>query len=286
MAAVGLQPGLCSVTFRSLAAERIIDLAAAARLRGIEWASDVHVLPGDVKTARRLAASCADRGLKTPSLGSYVRSVASPSSQEFAPVLDCCLALGANTIRVWAGIKGFAETSVEERMAIVETIRGYCDDASRHGVTVSIEYHPDTLTDHIAGAIWLLDQIGHDNCRTYWQPTPDQSVDDCLSDLALIGSRLSNLHVFYWVGNRIRRPLAEGSEYWRAVLSGLGNTAIVDRKLDATSDSGDRWAFMEFVREDDVEQFRRDSPVFVDQIVGAGCHQKTDTSVMPGNSST
>ena len=153
------QPGLCSVTFRALAAERVIDLAADARLKGIEWASDVHVLPGDLRTARRIATACADRGLKTPSLGSYVRCVSSPSSQEFAPVLETCLALGAKTIRVWAGIKGFAEASAKERLAIAETISGYCEDAFRHGLTVALEFHPDTLTDHIAGAVWLLDQI-------------------------------------------------------------------------------------------------------------------------------
>lgn len=267
MQAARFQPGLCSVTFRALPPEAIIDLASTALLAGIEWASDVHVTPGDTKGAERVAALCADSGLRTPSLGSYVRSVSSPSSQAFAPVLDSCLALGANTIRIWAGDRGFDATPAGDRMAIAETIHGYCEDAARHNVTVSVEYHPNTLTDHVAGARWLLDQVDHEGLRTYWQPVPDQTVDSCLADVALIADRLSNIHVFYWVGDKVRRPLADGSDYWRAVVSGIEGLLATDRQPSDTEPEDDRWAFMEFVRNDDVAQFRSDSRTFVDQIV-------------------
>ena len=40
-----IRPGLCSVTFRELDAERVVELAAEAGLACVEWAGDVHVPP-------------------------------------------------------------------------------------------------------------------------------------------------------------------------------------------------------------------------------------------------
>ncbi len=50
-----LYTGLCSITFRSLSVDAIIELATKARLDGIEWGSDVHVPPGDLELAGRNA---------------------------------------------------------------------------------------------------------------------------------------------------------------------------------------------------------------------------------------
>ncbi|WP_421723232.1 sugar phosphate isomerase/epimerase family protein [Bauldia sp.] len=255
--AVQLKPGLCSVTFRGLQPPEIIDLATKAGLAGIEWASDVHVVPGDVESARRVANGCANAGLSVPTLGSYVRAGASGSSQAFAPVLDTCLALGANAVRIWAGDRGFHETPADQRREIADIIRDYCETAAGHGVAVSLEYHPNTLTDHRAGARWLLDEVNHPNCFTYWQPVPDQPVDDCIGDLSAIADKLAHLHVFYWTGDKERRPLSEGSAYWDAILSGAGQADIGT----AGQFSGARWAFLEFVRGDDPDQFLADARV-------------------------
>ncbi len=42
-----ISPGLVSVTYRALPPAEIIALTAAAGLKGIEWAGDVHVPPND-----------------------------------------------------------------------------------------------------------------------------------------------------------------------------------------------------------------------------------------------
>ena len=51
--AVRFEPGLVSVTFRQLAPEALIDLAARAGLAAIEWGADIHVPPGDDANAVR-----------------------------------------------------------------------------------------------------------------------------------------------------------------------------------------------------------------------------------------
>src|SRR5699024_9435729 len=51
-----IRPGLCSVTFRGLEVDRVVDLAADAALACIEWAGDAHVPPGDTVAAERARA--------------------------------------------------------------------------------------------------------------------------------------------------------------------------------------------------------------------------------------
>ena len=52
------QPGLCSVTFRQLRVDQIIDLAAESGIAGIEWGADVHVPVGELDTAGDVARRC------------------------------------------------------------------------------------------------------------------------------------------------------------------------------------------------------------------------------------
>lgn len=47
--------GLCSVSFRALSPEQIVQLAQSAGLSCIEWGADVHVPPGDFQNAERIA---------------------------------------------------------------------------------------------------------------------------------------------------------------------------------------------------------------------------------------
>ncbi|MEZ5865023.1 MAG: hypothetical protein R3D25_13515 [Geminicoccaceae bacterium] len=99
-------PGLCSVTFRSIDAEQVIALAVEAGARGIEWCSTVHVPPGHLATAMRIAAQCRDAGLDLPSYGTYVRAGADDEQQDMGAALDTAAALGAPNVRVWAGRQG------------------------------------------------------------------------------------------------------------------------------------------------------------------------------------
>lgn len=260
--ALRLHPGLCSVTFRSLNAHEIVSLASETGIKGIEWAGDGHVLPGDTKTAREVANLCADHDIKIPSYGSYIRS---QSEQEFAPVLDSCLTLGASNVRIWAGTKGFNETSDEEKSSIADKARFYCETAKKHQVTISLEYHPNTLTDSLDGTVWLLDRVANDNCFSYWQPVPEQPVASCAHDLKTLGARLSHIHLFYWSVGRTRQPLSDGAQYWGDILS-------LTPPLPANNFTENRWAFMEFVQNDDPNKFREDSRTFLQLLSAQNAH--------------
>ena len=96
------EPGLCSVTFRSLSPQAVIDLAAANGIKAIEWGGDIHVAPGDLDNARDVAARTAKASLTVSSYGSYI------FAPDFAPedvtaTLETAKALGTGHIRIWPG---------------------------------------------------------------------------------------------------------------------------------------------------------------------------------------
>ncbi|WP_341487309.1 TIM barrel protein [Pararhizobium sp. A13] len=245
----GFEPALCTVTFRSLAPVQIIRLAAEANLAAIEWAGDVHVMPGDDKTARTVGGLSSAAGLAT-SFGSYV----SPPLDDiiaFAKALETTVALGASNIRIWPGTRqrDSADYSQAERRAAAESIREMASEAARAGVAVSLEYHPQSLTDTTDSAERLIDSIGHDNVYLYWQPRPGLPIEEALAEIARIGRHVSHVHVFAWDRERNRLPLETASDYWRSVIAAL----------PASRWKGRRFAMLEFVPGDEQTAFFKDA---------------------------
>jgi sugar phosphate isomerase/epimerase len=244
-----IHSGLVSVTFRRLDAREIIRLAAAAGLAAIEWGGDIHVPHGDLEQARHVRRMTVDAGLVVASYGSYYRvGVAEPCP--FETVLDTALALGAPNVRVWAGQKGSAEATAADRAAVVHDARHIAALAQKAGVSISFELHGQTLTDTTASARRLLETIAHDNVHTYWQPPQRSQADDNVASIEALAPWLSNVHVFHWIwlGADIeRRTLNAGAAAWRRYLRTI---------LDIP---GDRYALLEFVRDDEPANLVQDA---------------------------
>jgi len=246
-------PGLVSITFRQLAPERIVELVKQAGLSAIEWGGDVHAPHGEFEQAERVRRRTREAGLDVAAYGSYYR--AGGSSDEgltFETVLETARRLEAPTIRVWAGKGGSAEMSESQRRRVIDDLKRCCDLAGKHGVSVSLEYHGNTLTDTREAALETIRAIDHPNLRTYWQPrTSEASTVENAEELDAVLPWLSHLHVFHWhvkPGEGIdRRPLAEGRQAWKTYLS----------RLEALE--GPRALLLEFVRGDDPEQFLDDA---------------------------
>ena len=103
-----MKTGMTSVTFRNKSAEEIVRLTQKAGLTGIEWGGDVHVPAGDRAAARKAALLTREAGLEVLSYGSYFRA---QEGEDFSPVLESAIELGAPVIRMWAGFKPYEESS-------------------------------------------------------------------------------------------------------------------------------------------------------------------------------
>ena len=233
----GFLAGLCSVTFRSLSPDAVIEATVAAGLQAIEWGGDVHLPPGDVARATALARRCADAGVRCPSYGSYV--FAGGGGHDMSAALDTADALGARTVRVWAPL-GATPDSVGELAAA----------AGARGLTASLEFHPGTSTETAASTLSMLAAVDSDHLYTYWQPVAGAAPARSLSEYRAIEHRCSHAHVFWWSQDGTRRPLHEGVELWPAVLA---SPATAPRAL------GPRVAYLEFVADDATSAMARDA---------------------------
>ena len=75
------------------------------------------------------------------------------------------------------------------------------------------------------------------------------SLEDGLASLRAVRERLRDVHVFHWPnGPQDRRPLSEGVDHWRAYLAEL-------------PPGRDRYAALEFVRNDEMPRFIQDAEV-------------------------
>ncbi|MEU9622468.1 MULTISPECIES: TIM barrel protein [unclassified Streptomyces] len=238
--------GLCSVTFRRLPAAEVARRAADAGLEVIEWGADVHAPPEEPGTVRA-AREASDRyGLACCSYGSYFRATPDDSA-EFPAVARAAVLLGAPRVRVWAGGTGSRDATPHERRGTATRLREAARIAADHGLELALEFHSKTLTDSVASTLRLLDEVGADNLRTYWQPPLDTPDEEALAGLAELGDRVAAVHVFsWWPGNR-RLPLADREDLWAGVFDLLNRRRA---RLDA---------LVEFVPGDDPAVLAREA---------------------------
>lgn len=216
-------PGLVSVSFRQKMPEEICAACVAAGLTAIEWGGDVHV-PPDGSNAAQVKAVTLDHGLSVSSYGSYFR-VGQPLDGLRANLETAC-ALGTDTVRIWGGLQGSAETDAAERAAVMAQMVQAAETARTYGIQLALEYHGGTLTDDRDSVVQLMAQTQNvaDSLRLYWQPRWDWSEVERLASLEDVRPRLSHMHAFTWRhpgGVVERRPLAEGEDMWRKVLPTL-----------------------------------------------------------------
>lgn len=243
-------PGLCSVTFRRLSAAAVIDLAARCGLTGIEWGADVHVPPADLRGAVEVARRSADAGLTVLSYGSYLFAGQSPDG-EGEPVWDTAVALGAPNVRIWCSHGTGPYASAGDRRRICDQLARWADRAAGYGLSLSLEFHPATLTETSASARRVLADVAAPNLYTYWQPAPGAASDHSLAELAVVVPDLSHLHVFWWQTPEDRRALLAGNALWPAALAHVAGTP---RRW-----SGPTSAMLEFVRDDDPANLADDA---------------------------
>ena len=245
-----VKSGLVSVTFRALSPREIVNLVCRAGLDGIEWGGDVHVPHGDIAQARAVRLLTEEAGLQIPNYGSYYR-VGHEDSGPFESVLETAVALGAGTIRVWAGRLGAAQADADYRRTVVEDSQRIVDLADQADVTVAYEFHGNTLTDTYASTAALLKVVNRPALRSFWQPPKGSEPMENLAGFETIASWVTHVHLFSWElsesGETIRLPLKEHTSQWLAYLN----------RIKTLPD--DRFALLEFVCNDDPQQFLADA---------------------------
>lgn len=252
---------LTSVTLRSHSPEEVVSIMTELQIEAVEWAGDVHVPPGDLDKAASVRRLCNSAGITCTSYGSYYQcDIGGPGKGPFqhdhgaGVALDTAKALGVTGIRVWAGRQGSASASSEYRAEVARCLAAFCDKAQALGISVHLEFHRNTLTDTAESTLALLTTVSKDNLYAYWQPRHGVDVVGNLKDIEVLSPYLSHVHVFHWLlkddGFAVeRRPLAEGKARWESYFAALKDLP------------GERYAMIEFVKDDELKQLIEDLEV-------------------------
>ncbi len=243
-----LTPGLVSVTFRRLSRAEIAGLMYKASLSAIEWGGDVHVCGDgftkeDAELSVREAVELSSGRFKNVSYGSYYRCEGNGYH-----MADTAEKIGAPNLRIWAGTRPSEKADPDYRKAVVANIQNLCDYCKSKSITVSCEFHGGTLTDDYTSALRLIDEVGRENFRTYWQPNQFRDEDYNIAALKAVLPYLSNVHVFTWDAKK-RYPLEDGEKRWRNYIDII------------RSYGGEHNMLLEFVKDDTTDQFLRDAEV-------------------------
>jgi 3-dehydroshikimate dehydratase len=240
-----LRPGLCSVTLRALPVEQVVPVAARAGLEAIEWGADVHAPPDDAAAVATVIRCTAEAGLAVASYGSYLRLCG--DEERHAGVVTAAVALGAARIRVWAGERGSAAASAQERHVVVRGARALAARAADAGLTVGFEFHGGTLTDTVASTLRLLEEVDHPAVGTYWQPPQGVPDDEAVEGLRRVAPHVVAVHAFSWWPRAQRHPLTARQELWTRVVAELTTRGVPTDVL------------LEFVPADDPAGVARDA---------------------------
>lgn len=221
-----LTPGLASISFRKLRPAEVVKLVGETSLRSIEWGGDIHVPHGNLARAVEVETMSTDAGLQIASYASYYRIGSSEAEGlPFSKVLETAIVLKAPGIRVWAGTQGSAATPRSQRGWIVDEARRIAALAATESKTIYLEYRNNTLTDSSASCLKLLEDIGHPNIKTYWQPPNGRTAPECASELEAVLPHLANIHVFHrWPAPNDRMELSEGTDQWNSYLNLIRQT--------------------------------------------------------------
>ncbi len=216
-----LKAGMTSVTFRKKAPEEIIAITKAAGLSAIEWGSDVHVREGDIAEALRVRELTLAAGLEVSSYGSYYKLGA---GQDIRPFLECAKALGANTMRIWAGSIPSCKVTKEQRAEFVKEAKNAARLAAEYGISISLECHSYSLTDCLESQLQLLSEVGEPNFRTYWQALLEVELDGQLDTLKEVyeTGKLTNIHVYWHKGDNYEL-LRYGRDYWKTWFAAVAD---------------------------------------------------------------
>ncbi len=252
-----------TVTLRSSTPQEVVSILNDAGFDAVEWAGDAHVPPSDLEIAKSVKEISDAAGIAITSYGAYYQCDKGGPAEKGPFVfnlgakaaLDSAQALGVSDIRVWAGRQASAIASEDYRSEVAACMAEFCDQAKEFGMKVHLEFHRNTLTDTAASTLALLKAVSRDNLFSYWQPRHGIGVEENVADIEALGDKLSNVHVFNWQlkepgGFAVDRfPLSAGKDRWEAYFEAL-------EKLP-----GERYAMMEFVKDDELSQFQEDAKV-------------------------
>ncbi len=227
-----MRVALCTISFRHHLVS-IGELARFARGHGFDgielWGVHARNLgPGD--HAEWLAAY----GLRVPMLSDYLPLDAPPKTliERTAELARLAGSWGAPRLRTFAGTKGSAAASAEERAQVAERLRMAAGQLADQGLRLVVETHPGTLADTTDSLLDLLASVDHPNLRVNFDTLHVwEGGDDPLAAHTRLSPHIDYYHLKN-VRSRADLPVFEPANVYAAAGRREGMTALFEGALD------------------------------------------------------
>lgn len=234
--------GFTTVTFRKKSRREICQIACKNNIKYIEWGGDVHLPPQDEKALDEVVELQQKNSITACSYGSYYR-LGENNIELWRSVIQTAVAIGAKTVRIWAGNQSSAQTNETLFAELVSETQILADIAAANNLTVAFEFHKGTYNDNGESSLKLLKSVNRNNVKTYWQPMTVSSDND---NLRAVLPYLAGVHIFNWSRSGVRFSLRLGKRRWK-------------RFLRTVAESGQNVPLiMEFVKGDSIKRFEKD----------------------------
>jgi 3-dehydroshikimate dehydratase len=230
-----MKTALCTIAFKDLSIEAVLDLASAAGFDGVEpWGRPPHIPhPYDSERMRRIAESVQARGLVVSQYGSYANPLSDAFTQEMEDALRAAADLETDTIRVWAGRTGSEDAADEDWASAIVGFQVFADRASEKGVRLVLEMHNGYLSDSADGSLRLVAGVDRENFRLNYQPNYAHDADRAMAEAEKAAPYVSAVHAQNYLnpGSNERSLVSGGFVDYPAVL-GLLKRAGFDGFLE------------------------------------------------------
>lgn len=209
--------GLVSVSFRQHTPEDIIKAVKDNGLSCIEWGSDIHAPCKDTERLNKIAALQKEYGIFCCSYGTYFRLGQTPI-EELCDYIRAAKTLGTRILRLWCGVKNGSEMTEQEKQHLFSECRKAAVIAEQNDVTLCMECHRESFTEHPEDSVALMKEINSPNFRMYWQPFQWLDTEGSMAVAQDIAPYAEHIHVFNWHGEE-RFPLRDSIEEWQKYLT-------------------------------------------------------------------
>ncbi len=239
-----LLSGLTSDTFPKLIPRRIVELAQAAGIDGIEWEAGTHVPVGDREAAQRARSVTEEAGMVVISYG-----VDEPieKGETIEKIVATAGELGAAAIRIRAGSVRLDEATSEHRTQVAEALAACVEQAVQQGILVAVGLHPVSLAANAREAVSLMEAAQVETAHVFWRPQSLEDVEENLGDLQAAEDVVLGVHCTGADDRAESTMLSEVTDRWATYLRVL-------RDVD-----DDHWICLRGVENERVDAFYRDA---------------------------
>jgi 3-dehydroshikimate dehydratase len=241
-----VKTGLCTIAFRDLPFEGVLDLAVSAGFDGVEpWGKPGHTPdPFDADVIRKASDAVQARGLEVAQYGSYANPTDEAFPQQVQDALLAAEIYKTSMIRVWVGSCGSADAAEEDWVKAISGFTTFCDQAADKGMSLAVEMHGNKLSDTVEGCMRLIEGVERDNFRMNFQPMYTDTPEQTLDAAQRISPYVSTVHAqnYVTVGKNTRSLVSDGLIDYPTVI-GMFSALGFDGYLE-----------VEFVKEDNPEE--------------------------------